>query len=176
MTSDAGKVMRAALFSAEKHRRQRRKDAQADPYINHPLALAAVLADEAGIDDGVILAAALLHDTLEDTDATEAELLELFGAEVLQVVLEMTDDKSLPKALRKQFQIDHAPHASRRAKAAKLADKICNLRDMAKSPPVGWPDERVAAYFAWAKAVVDGLRGEWPLLERLFDEAHALRS
>ena len=162
-------------FAAEKHRHQRRKDRDASPYINHPIALAAVLADEAGIEDNRVLMAALLHDTLEDTDATEQELVRLFGREVADIVLEVTDDKSLPKAERKRLQVEHAPHVSRRAKLVKLADKICNLRDLAVRPPADWLVERKQAYFDWAKAVVDGLRGVHPGLEHLFDEAYRLR-
>jgi guanosine-3',5'-bis(diphosphate) 3'-pyrophosphohydrolase len=101
-------VIRAAAFAAEKHRRQRRKDAEASPYINHPIALANVLAHEAEIDDAAVIAAALLHDTIEDTDTTAEELRAAFGREVAGVVVEVTDDKSLPKAERKQAQVDHA--------------------------------------------------------------------
>ena len=168
-------TFKALAFAAEKHRHQRRKDRDASPYINHPIALAAVLADEAGIEDNRVLMAALLHDTLEDTDATEQELVRLFGREVADIVLEVTDDKSLPKAERKRLQVEHAPHVSRRAKLVKLADKICNLRDLAVRPPADWLVERKQAYFDWAKAVVDGLRGVHPGLEHLFDEAYRLR-
>ncbi len=115
-------VLDAALFAAHKHRDQRRKDIQASPYINHPLALARILAAEGGIDCPVTLAAALLHDTLEDTATTADELRQRFGPEVAAVVLEVTDDRSLNRADRKQAQIDHAPHLSERAKQVKLAD------------------------------------------------------
>ena len=168
-------TFKALAFAAEKHRHQRRKDRDASPYINHPIALAAVLANEAGIEDSRVLMAALLHDTLEDTDATEQELVRLFGKEVADIVLEVTDDKSLPKAERKRLQVEHAPHISRRAKLVKLADKICNLRDLAARPPADWFVERKQAYFDWAKDVVAGLRGVHPGLEHLFDEAYRLR-
>ena len=169
------KLIAAIAFPADKHRDQRRKDANALPYINHPISLANVLANEAGIDDERVLIAAILHDTIEDTETTEQELIRLFGQEITSIVLEVTDDKSLPKAERKQLQIDHAPHISRRAKLVKLADKICNLRDISDSPPSGWSEERKREYFDWAKSVVDGLRGVNPGLEHVFDEAYKAR-
>jgi guanosine-3',5'-bis(diphosphate) 3'-pyrophosphohydrolase len=170
------KIVAAAAFAAHKHRDQRRKDIAASPYINHPLALANVLSNEvAGIDDELVIMAALLHDTIEDTDTTLEEIRTEFGEMVLQVVLEVTDDKGLPKAERKLAQIEHAPHLSERAKLVKLADKICNIRDVAASPPADWSLERRAEYFDWAKRVVDGLRGVHPALEQLFDKAYAVR-
>ena len=122
--------------------------------------------------DRVPLLAAILHDTVEDTATTPDELAELFGAEVAGVVAEVTDDKALPKDRRKALQIEHAPQLSTPAKLVKLADKICNLRDLVSSPPASWPAERKAAYFAWAAAVVAGLRGCHAELERTFDEVH----
>lgn len=158
-------------FAAEKHRNQRRKDIEASPYINHPIALAQILTNEAGIEDEKVLVAAILHDTIEDTETTSQELVDCFGDEVTTIVLEVTDDKSLPKAERKRLQIEHASTISRRAKLVKLADKIANLRDIAVSPPAGWSMQRQQEYFDWALAVVDGLRGTHPTLEHLFDEA-----
>lgn len=175
MAGDLALVLRAAAFAAAKHRDQRRKDAEASPYINHPLALAAILAHEGGIDDAATLAAALLHDTLEDTDTRYEELVAAFGAEVASVVREVSDDKSLSKAERKRLQAEHAAHLSTRAKRVKLADKIANLRDVASAPPAGWPLERRREYFDWAKGVIDALRGVDPGLERVFDEAYRAR-
>lgn len=169
------KLLAAIAFAAHKHRDQRRKDAAASPYINHPIALANVLANEAGIDDERVLIAAILHDTIEDTETTEQELLREFGHEIASIVMEVTDDKALPKAERKQLQIEHAASISRRAKLVKLADKVCNLRDIAETPPAEWTLERRQAYFDWAKAVVDGLRGANPSLEHIFDETYKLR-
>ena len=169
------KLISAMAFAADRHRHQRRKDIEASPYINHPIALANLLANEAFIEDERVLIAAILHDTLEDTETTETELMRLFGQEITTIVLEVTDDKSLPKAERKRFQIEHAATVSRRAKLVKLADKICNLRDTACSPPSDWSTERQREYFDWAKAVVDGLRGVNPALEHLFDEAYKAR-
>ena len=165
----------ALAYSAEQHRNQRRKDVDASPYINHPIALARVLSVEGGVHERVPLLAALLHDTVEDTDSTEADLAARFGAQVAAVVMEVTDDKHLPKARRKELQVEHAPHVSREAQLVKLADKICNLRDVASKPPSQWPLERRREYFDWGKRVIDGLRGVHPRLEAVFDETYRLR-
>jgi guanosine-3',5'-bis(diphosphate) 3'-pyrophosphohydrolase len=167
-------VLRAARFAAERHSRQRRLDAAASPYINHPLALAQILS-EADVGDSVVLAAALLHDTVEDTETTLAEVEALFGPQVAGIVAEVTDDGSLPKAERKRLQVANAPHKSTGAKLVKLSDKIANLRDIAAEPPVGWSADRRRAYFDWAAEVVSGLRGENETLDRLFDQAFAER-
>ncbi len=168
-------ILKALDFAALKHRDQRRKDAQASPYINHPIALANVLVGEGGVSEPVVLAAALLHDTLEDTQTTAAELRAAFGDAITRVVEEVTDDKSLLKAERKRLQVEHAAAISREAKLVKLADKICNVRDMANHPPAKWDLTRRREYFEWAKAVVDRMRGINPALERKFDEAYALK-
>ncbi len=166
-------ILRAAAFAAEKHRDQRRKDADASPYINHPLQLANVLANDGGVSDSVVLCAALLHDTVEDTKTTEEELQDAFGAKIASVVMEVTDDKSHPKPMRKQLQIEHAPHISHEAKLVKLADKICNLRDIISSPPANWPQSRKQDYFDWAAKVVAGVRGHNAALEAIFDQLYA---
>lgn len=173
MDDPMGSILDALQFAAQKHRDQRRKDLEASPYINHPIALANVLWREGDVKQPDVIAAALLHDTIEDTDTTEEELRARFGKRVADMVAEVTDDKNLGKAVRKQMQVDHAPHLSRGAKLVKLADKICNLRDMGGSPPKTWPRSRVREYFDWAKRVVDGLRGTHPKLEQIFDEAYA---
>jgi len=172
---DVARLIKAADFAAFKHRRQRRKDAEASPYINHPLALARVLKLEAGVAEMDVLVAAILHDTVEDTETTVEELAREFGQAVAAIVAEVTDDKNLPKPDRKRLQVEHAPHISHPAKLVKLADKICNLRDVLDAPPSHWPMERRRAYFEWAKAVIDGLRGVHPGLEHLFDDAYRLK-
>ncbi|HUJ24370.1 MAG TPA: HD domain-containing protein [Myxococcales bacterium] len=168
-------LLRAATFAAEKHKSQLRKNADATPYINHPLAVAELLAREGHVDDPVVLAAALLHDTIEDTQTTREDLRERFGEEIASVVQEVTDDKSLPKQERKRLQIEHAPRLSARAKLVKLSDKICNVRDVADDPPKDWELPRRQEYFDWAKAVVDGLRGGSAPLEQKFDALFARR-
>lgn len=171
--ADLAKLLEAAYFAAKKHRDQRRKDAEASPYINHPLAVANVLASEAGINDETILIAALLHDTVEDTETTFEELQEHFGVDVGQLVEEVTDDKRLPKAVRKELQIKHAPRASKGARQLKIADKICNVRDIASSPPANWSEERKVEYLEWATRVVKGCRGVNPALDQLYDKVLA---
>lgn len=172
---DLAELIDALAFAAEKHRDQRRKDAEASPYINHPIALARVLAVEGGVAERLPLIAALLHDTVEDTETSAAEIAARFGAAVAGVVMEVTDDTSLPKARRKQLQVEHAPQLSRAARLVKLADKTSNLRDVASSPPAGWGLERRREYFDWAGRVIDGLRGVHPRLEAIFDAALALK-
>ena len=166
----ASQLIKAVAFAAEKHRNQRRKDAEASPYINHPIALADLLANDGGVEDLVVLSAAILHDTIEDTETTPDELEAVFGTRIKSIVLEVTDDKLLPKAVRKQLQIDHAPHISPEAKLVKLADKICNLRDLLASPPADWSATRKREYFQWAIDVVRGIRGIHPKLEAVFDD------
>jgi guanosine-3',5'-bis(diphosphate) 3'-pyrophosphohydrolase len=164
-------ILEAVAFAAEKHRHQRRKDAHASPYINHPIELA-ILLEREGVSDPVVLCAALLHDTVEDTETTAAELRAQFGDRIAAVVLEVTDDKALPKQQRKRLQVEHAPSLSREARAVKLADKICNLRDMVRSPPAGWSLIRRQEYLEWAREVIAGLRGDHPRLEAIFDEVY----
>ncbi|MFO0761625.1 MAG: HD domain-containing protein [Byssovorax sp.] len=167
------RVLAALSFAARKHRLQRRKDQEASPYINHPIDLANILANEAQIFDEVVLAAAVLHDTVEDTETTLDEITEAFGAEVSAVVAEVTDDRSLSREARKRAQIEHAPTRSFRAQQLKLADKIANLRDIARSPPEGWSLQRKRDYFEWARAVVAGLPDRHERLLALFDEAYS---
>lgn len=167
-------LLRTIAFAADKHRRQRRKDADASPYINHPIAVAAVLAIEGDVTDRATLVAATLHDTVEDTETTFQELSGQFGEDVSNLVREVTDDKSLDKALRKQLQIEHAAKSSDKAKQIKLADKICNIRDIMSSPPADWTLQRRTEYLDWSCKVVSGCRGVNEKLEQVFDEAVVL--
>jgi guanosine-3',5'-bis(diphosphate) 3'-pyrophosphohydrolase len=162
-------------FAAQKHRHQRRKDPEASPYINHPIDVADILVNEAKITDSVVIAAAILHDTVEDTGTTPDELMLEFGPEISGIVAEVTDDRTLPKDERKRLQVESAPKSSFRAQQVKLADKIANLRDLARSSPQTWSLERKRAYFDWAKRVIDGIRGRHAKLETLFDAAYQLR-
>ena len=175
MNNDYATLLAAISFAAHKHRAQRRKDAEASPYINHPLALAHVLATEGGVADLKTLMAAVLHDTVEDTETSYDELVEQFGKTVADVVMEVTDDKNLSKADRKRRQVEHAPHRSKRAALVKLADKTCNLRDVAHNPPADWQLARKREYFDWAKAVVDGLPVVNKQLLEAFHTAYAER-
>lgn len=164
------KILDATLFSAQKHQHQRRKDADGLPYILHPLAVARILAVEAEVEDETVLMAALLHDTIEDTDTKAAELEKKFGEEVRRIVEELSDDKNLDKEERKKFQISHAPTLSAGAKQIKIADKISNIRDIVSTPPADWSLERKTAYLKWAEKVVAGCRGVNGALEKVFDE------
>ena len=175
MKSGLKLLFRALDFAARKHRDQRRKDRAASPYINHPIALARVLTLEGGISDPRVLAAALLHDTIEDTRTSYPELKAAFGPRVAKTVLEVTDNKRLRRHTRKRLQVEHAATLSRDAKLVKLADKICNLRDLGIHPPVGWNKRRRRDYFDWAKQVIDGLRGTNRRLEAAFDAAYGRR-
>jgi guanosine-3',5'-bis(diphosphate) 3'-pyrophosphohydrolase len=162
-------LFKALSFSAEKHTKQRRKDIDKTPYINHPISLANILAQRWVIDENV-LCAAILHDTIEDTETTVDELQEHFGEKITSIVLEVTDDKSLEKSVRKQKQVEHAATISHEAKLVKLADKIANITDIINSPPADWSTDRKKDYFNWAKAVVDNLRGAHQGLEKDFDD------
>ena len=166
------KFLSALSFAAHKHRNQCRKDTAQTPYINHPIAVANILLNEAGITDESVLIAALLHDTVEDTDTSFEELEQQFGKTIRDIVAEVTDDKSLPKAERKQQQIEHASGLSDRASLLKLADKTANLRDMVAATPDGWSAERIDGYLEWGKAVVSKIRGSHPQLKALFDRAY----
>ena len=168
-------VLKAVEFAATKHKDQRRKDADASPYINHPIALARILIEEGRVDDPIVIAAALLHDTIEDTDTTYQEVRGQFGEAVADIVAEVTDTKWLKKGSRKRLQVMKASKSSDGAKLVKLADKIANLRDIIGSPPADWSRERRCDYFDWAKQVVDGLRGTNPKLERKFDSLYRKR-
>jgi guanosine-3',5'-bis(diphosphate) 3'-pyrophosphohydrolase len=173
MKGELALLFKALAFAAGKHRDQRRKDAEASPYINHPIALADVLVNEGGVTDVEVLCAALLHDTVEDTATTHEELLDAFGSRIARVVAEVTDDKALSKAERKRLQVEHAVHLSPQAKLVKLADKICNLRDVALHPPAHWDLARRREYFDWARSVVDRLGAVEPRLHAAFERAYA---
>ncbi|CAG0889317.1 unnamed protein product [Cyprideis torosa] len=163
--TDLAKVISCMNFAAVKHRSQRRKDPEATPYVNHVIGVANILVTEGGVEDVNTILAAILHDTVEDTDTTLEEIAAEFGESVCSIVGEVTDDKTLSKEERKQKQVQTAPTKSLEAKRVKLADKLYNLRDLQRSTPVGWTDQRVREYFIWARDVVRGLKGACPPLE-----------
>lgn len=162
-------ILRALAFAAHKHRDQRRKDLAASPYINHPITLADILCNEGHITDVEVICGAILHDTVEDTQTTEQELIDTFGPSIAAIVMEVTDDQTLSGPERKLRQVEHAAHASDKAKLVKLADKIANLRDIVSCPPANWPLERRQRYFDWAREVVNKVRGVHSGLEAIFD-------
>ena len=172
MKSDAVEMARALDFAARKHRDQRRKGANNEPYINHPAEVARLVAEATGGRPLAVLRAALLHDTVEDTQTTLEELEREFGKDVAELVAEVTDDKRLPKAERKRLQVEHAGEKSAGAKLIKIADKTSNLRSLLDSPPLDWDLRRRREYFDWAKSVVDRCRGVNKSLEKQFDAAY----
>ena len=167
---DTARLLSALSFSAQKHRRQRRKDPEGSPYINHPIEVARILAEVGQVVDPQILIAAVLHDTLEDTETTPSELEELFGPEVRRLVEEVTDDKTLEKSIRKELQVKKVAGLTPKAKMIRIADKICNVRDVSHSPPTQWDASRRREYFDWTERVVTGCRGVNGALEQLFHE------
>ena len=175
--SDTPLILKALDFAARRHRTQLRKGLDRTPYINHPIQVASLLANIAGETDPVLLAAAILHDVIEDTVDSVKERDELisiisskFGEEILALTLEVTDDKTLDKKERKRLQVVNAPHKSDNAKKLKIADKIMNLLDITENPPADWDLQRISDYFDWADNVVTGLRGVNTKLDYLFDE------
>jgi guanosine-3',5'-bis(diphosphate) 3'-pyrophosphohydrolase len=169
MDESTGLLLKAMHFAAEKHSDQKRKDEKASPYINHPIQVAEILWRIGDVRDTTLLLASILHDTIEDTDATPEEIKAEFGEDVLAIVLEVTDDKQLPKEVRKQRQVETAPHKSPRAKMLKIADKISNVQDILSTPPRDWSLERRREYLLWSERVVMGLRGVNAKLESYYD-------
>ena len=170
MDDSVGLILKAIRFAAEKHTDQRRKDSKSSPYINHPIQVAEMLWTVGEVRNETLLVASILHDTVEDTGTQPDEIRAEFGEEVIALVLEVTDDKSLPKQVRKQLQVESAPHKTRNAKLLKLADKICNVHDILTSPPDDWSLERRQEYLLWTERVVAGLRGVNNRLENHYDE------
>jgi len=168
--NDLSKLLEAASFAAKKHSNQKRKGNDAAPYINHPLEVANLLANVGKVKDYNVLIAAVLHDTIEDTGTKRKEITDLFGEQVCKYVLEVTDDKSLPKDRRKRLQEEHASYLSHGAKLIKLGDKISNITDVMNNPPAGWSAERRREYVEWGARVVAGLRGANENLEKHFDQ------
>jgi guanosine-3',5'-bis(diphosphate) 3'-pyrophosphohydrolase len=166
-------ILRAIDFAARKHRDQRRKDEEASPYINHPISVSLLLAEIGGIADAEILSAAILHDTLEDTATTPEELEAVFGIRIRKLVEEVTDDKRLPKARRKELQIEHASQLSADAVLIKLGDKISNVLDVTNSPPADWNIQRRREYLDWAEAVIKNCRKINAALEQRFSHVLA---
>jgi (p)ppGpp synthase/HD superfamily hydrolase len=166
-------VLRAADTAARWHVHQRRKGIAQEPYINHLLEMASLVAEATRGADPNLVVAALLHDAIEDQGVTSEIIASEFGQHVADIVMEVSDDKALPKEERKRMQVEAAPIKSREAKLIKLADKTSNLRTIATSPAADWSVERRLEYIEWAKSVVAGLRGMSPWLEQHFDEAEA---
>ncbi|KRT81721.1 hypothetical protein AMK59_5398 [Oryctes borbonicus] len=167
-------LVKCVNFATIKHKDQRRKDAEKTPYINHPIGVAYILTEEANISDLAVIQAALLHDTVEDTNTTFEEIKNHFGKEVHDIVVEVTDDKSLSWRQRRDLQIKNAGSSSYKAKLVKLADKLYNLRDLQRTTPVGWTKEHVDDYFQFSKQVTDGMKGTNVILEEKLNKLYKL--
>jgi (p)ppGpp synthase/HD superfamily hydrolase len=168
------RILAAARYAASKHASQKRKGEAGEPYVNHLLEVAELIASSSPVLDTELVMAGLLHDTIEDTAVTRQELEQLFGSDVASLVVEVTDDKSLPKETRKALQVQNAGKKSARAQTLKLADKISNLRSILASPPVDWSLQRRRQYFAWASQVIAGLTAPNSLLKAEFDKTYAM--
>ena len=166
------KFLKALRTASIAHKFQMRKDGQT-PFINHPIQVAELISSVGGIQDEVILSAAILHDIIEDTTTTYDEVKNTFGFVIADIVMECSDNKDLPKAERKRLQVVNVSKKSYEAKIVKLADKIANMTDIIVNPPNDWDKERKLEYFYWAKEVVDeGLRGINSGLELMFDDTY----
>ena len=162
-------VLKATQFAALKHCDQRRKDGKT-PYIIHPISVAMILAEIGSIEDPEILSAALLHDTLEDTDTSAHELDKNFGSRVRIIVEELTDNDMLTFSQRKQMQIDNAPYLSKDATLVRIADKISNVSDVIENPPPEWNQKRCNKYVDWTEAVMNNCQKVNQDLENHFFE------
>ena len=169
-TLQLDKILDAAIFAAEKHQGHVRKNAAHSPYITHPLLVAQAINQIGGIKALDVLVAAILHDTIEDTPTTEAEIADRYGEDVLSIVLEVTDDKSLERMTRKRLQVEHAPMLSFEARLIKLGDKLVNCQDILNYPPEDWAMERRQNYIQWGADVIHQIRGTNPALEAAFDQ------
>jgi hypothetical protein len=174
-------LTKALVFAAEAHRNQRRKGAAQEPYLNHLVEVLELVVQATGSGSPDMLAAALLHDVVEDTPTTYEQVAETFGDRIATIVRENSDDMSLPKSERRQSRIAAMPHKSREARIIKIADVISNLRAIVVSPPAGWPAERKLGYLEGCRQLVDAGRGVNAVLERIFDETaqeaeHSIRS
>jgi len=170
--SDIAAVARAFDFIARKHVAQRRKGRNEEPYINHLIEVAHLLAEATHGADTVLVMAGALHDVIEDTEVTAEELAASFGAEITALVLEVTDDKALSYAERKRRQVETAPLISPRAKLIKLADRTSNLRSLVASPPKLWDGARRREYARWSREVAVHCLGLNAMLDRAFEEAY----
>jgi guanosine-3',5'-bis(diphosphate) 3'-pyrophosphohydrolase len=168
--NDILKLLTAVDFAADKHKFQRRKGQnEMIPYINHPLQIARLIAEHYGTQNTDLLVAAILHDIIEDTETTPEEIEEKFGSHVKDIVLEVSDDKNLNKADRKRLQVENSPRISGEGKIIKLADKICNVKDITAFPPKGWDNERIIEYIRWSRSVINGVKGVNKKMEEIFE-------
>lgn len=171
--AEVQRILAAAHFAAEHHKGQKRKGEAGEPYINHLIEVAELIATSSDLLDTNLVMAGFLHDTVEDTDVTPQELEQRFGKDVASLVMEVTDDKSLPKEQRKVLQVQTAHKKSVRAQTLKLADKISNLRALLSTPPANWTAQRKRDYFLWAREVVSRLTQPNLILKAEFERTFA---
>ncbi|MCG8410724.1 MAG: HD domain-containing protein [Bacteroidales bacterium] len=171
-------LLKALVFAAERHKDQTRKGKSNIPYINHPIEVAHVLSSF-GETEYDLLIAAFLHDVIEDTVKNDIEKENLkndirkqFGSNVLEIVLEVSDNKSLSYKERKKLQVINTPNLSDSAKKIKIADKICNILDIKNRPPEKWSNQRKLEYLKWAKSVVNGAVGLNKKLDQYFFDTY----
>jgi len=162
-------LLAAIKFASDKHVSQRRKGCENIPYINHVIKVAYILQETGKETNPQVLAAAVLHDVIEDTNTTEEELSGLFGNLVASLVKEVTDDMTLTYDDRKRFQIKKAPFLTNDVKKIKIADKIANIHDILNCP-LSWSNRRKRMYVDWSEKVIEGCRGVNQLLDKSFDE------
>ena len=157
-------LTKAIDYATEKHQGQKRKNSKKEDYIVHPIEVMHLLKDY-GVSDEVTLVAAVLHDTIEDTSATYEEIMEFFGKEVADVVLEVSDDKSLLKLTRKKFQLSEISKKSFAARMIKIGDKLSNSVELLIDPPVGWSSIEINGYILWSEKICDNAMspGDTPL-------------
>ncbi|MBV9560683.1 MAG: HD domain-containing protein [Bradyrhizobium sp.] len=171
MLSGLRLVSEAAQLAAHRHSGQQRKGRGDEPYVNHLAEVANLLAVATGGADAELVAAAWLHDTMEDTDTTKDELTQRFGPRVAGLVEEVTDDMTLSKDERRRLQVVEAPTKSGGARLIKIADKISNIRARIFFEPNLMQRVELMDYVAWAEQVVAGCRGVNAALDAMFDDA-----
>ena len=165
-------IIKALQFAAEKHKGQLRKGNLKTPYINHPIKVAFVLQTIGGVTDENVLAAALLHDVIEDTDATHKDLANLFNTKIADIVIEISDEKGLDREVRKRLQIQDAVNLSYEAKIIRIADKLYNIQDVCGIDAPNWNYDRKYEYIQWAEKVVNQIKGTHEALETSFFDEH----
>jgi len=162
-------VSEAADLAARRHNGMARKGRGNEPYINHLAEVANLLATATEGADAELVAAGWLHDSIEDTETTREELAEKFSERVAALVVECTDDMSLPKAERRRRQVVDAPKKSASAKLIKIADKVSNIGARIHDDPTAEERDDLADYTGWAEQVVAGCQGGNAWLDTTFD-------
>lgn len=159
-------ILAAIEFATDKHKDQVRKNKDKSPYITHPLLVTLYLVEDGKVRDSQLITAALLHDTVSDSVATSDEIQKKFGKQVALYVGEMTEDKGAPRAERKRRQVIAAAHQSLGAAQIRMADQLCNLKELRTTPPEDWNRTRIDEYYHWSQSVLDRLPTANPELKK----------